>query len=252
MAHLLEESRRVGPADRDPLDAAGRRQGRPHRVADAASLQCRRRHQLRLPGRSHAAGQDHAAGRSQRHVPQARGHRQLAGVRRRLHPRGRQVRARPADRRDRRSRPAGHARDLRQGAPERADGKPVARALRRGEVGRSDPDRRRQGPQGRHPPQRLFLPGRMGPCGQPGQAERRHHGRRHPHPAEAGRRQGRPARATRRHPRADGEDRRRRGEAGLRRLGQARSRLRAAHRRLPPTASSSRSSRRCCSRCWAG
>ena len=45
---------------------------------------------------------------------------------------------------DRRAGAARHARDLRQGAPERAGGEPVARALRRRQVGRPDPDRRGQ------------------------------------------------------------------------------------------------------------
>ena len=45
---------------------------------------------------------------------------------------------------------------------QRADAEPVARALRRRQVGRSDADRRGQGPEGRHHPRRLFLPGRVG------------------------------------------------------------------------------------------
>ena len=57
-----------------------------------------------------------------------------------------------------------------------------------------------------------------------------------------------------RHAGADREDGRRRGEAGLRRHGQARSRLRAGRRRWPRprAASSCRWSRRCCSRLLGG
>ena len=55
-----------GPADRDRVDPAGRRQGRPDRLAGADALRYRRHHQLRLQGRVAAAGAHHAAGRSRR------------------------------------------------------------------------------------------------------------------------------------------------------------------------------------------
>src|SRR3979411_803453 len=38
VAHLLEEPGRIGPADRDQVDPAGGCEGRPHRLARAASL----------------------------------------------------------------------------------------------------------------------------------------------------------------------------------------------------------------------
>ena len=226
VAHLLEEPRRLRPADGDHLEAARGRQGRTHRLAAAASLRSQRRHQLRLQGRGHPAGAHHAAGQRLGQLQACR-RGQLAGVRGRLHPRGRQVRAHPAGDGDRRARATRHPRDLRQGAPAAADAKPVAGALRRCQVGRSDADRRSQGPEGRHHPRRLFLPGRLGPGRQHGQADGQHRRRGHPHPAEARRCQGCPARRPFGHAGADREDGRRRGEAGLRRHGQARSRLRA-------------------------
>ncbi len=123
VAYLLEEPRRIRPADRDQMDPAARREGRAHRLAGAASLRYRRRHQLRFPGRGRAAGSHHAARRSRHRPAETRRRSQLAGVRRRLHPRGRQVRALPAGDGDRRTGAARDARDLRQGAPERADGR---------------------------------------------------------------------------------------------------------------------------------
>ena len=57
------------------------------------------------------------------------------------------------------------------GAAQRADGEPVAGALRRLQVGRSHPDRRGQGSEGRHDPRRLFLPRRMGTGRHHGQAD---------------------------------------------------------------------------------
>ena len=92
------------------------RQGRSHRLAAAASLRHQRRHQLRLQGRGHPAGAHHAARQRLGQLASCR-RGQLAGVRGRLHPRGRQVRAHPAGDGDRRARATRHARDLRQGAP---------------------------------------------------------------------------------------------------------------------------------------
>ena len=191
VAHLLEEPGRSGlpteikwtlPAGvtADPIVWPT-----PHRY------RYRRRHQLRLPGRSRAAGAHHAAGRSRRAARS-----KLAAEANWLVCEDVCI---PEDGKFELSLPiaaagdagaASHARDLRQGAPERADGKPVAGALWRRQVGRSDPDRRGQRPEARHDPRRLFLPGRMGPDRQHGQAKRQRQRRRHPHPAEEGRRQG--------------------------------------------------------------
>jgi DsbC/DsbD-like thiol-disulfide interchange protein len=61
---------------------------------------------------------------------------------------------------------------------------PAGPAARHRPVGRSDADRRGQGPEARHDPRCLFLPCRMGRRGQHGQANGERHFRRDPNPVE--------------------------------------------------------------------
>ena len=180
--------------------------------------------------------------------------RQLAGVRGRLHPRGRQVRAHPAGRR-RRAKPADADTRALFDKARRIVPMESPWPARFGLAKSGDPTLivEAKGLKRRHDPRRLFLPGRMGPGRQHGQADgqRDADGIRIPlkkGDAKAAAPQQIAGTLVLTEKTGDGEQRQ-----AFDVVGQARSRLRADARRSPrrAAASSSRWSRRCCSPCWA-
>ena len=150
LAHLLAEPRRQRRCDHARLAPPGRRRGRRDPVAAPRSAALRTTGQLRLRGRGPAPHGPHRPGGLARgRAADVAGGRVLAGLRRHLHPRERQLRARradgPVDRAGPVCWPALRAlRGQAAGARDRADhrGRPRAPAPRRGGPAR----RRSRGP----------------------------------------------------------------------------------------------------------
>ncbi len=95
LAHLLEESGRLGPAHEDPLDAARRLERRPVPVALPRGPARGPAHELRLLGRGDAPRRAHAARRREARPRHHQGRRRLAGLQGHLHPREGHAHARP-------------------------------------------------------------------------------------------------------------------------------------------------------------
>ena len=167
---------------------------------------------------------------SQRRLAQARGRSQLAGVRGRLHSRGRQVRAHPAGDGDRR---AGRRPRRARSSTRRASSVPMESPwpARYGVAKSGDPTLIVEA-KGLKPDtirDVYFFPAEWGAGRQHGQADAPAIGADGIRiPLKKGDAKAALPAAARRHAGADGEDRRRRASPGLRRLGQARSGVRAA------------------------